>query len=147
MAFCSHGTPSSRPQPSIALQSSPSHDLVAWLSKVVLPERVPEVEVPKIQELDEFQDYVESTMPTWTEQWKAEGVEQGVRQGIQKGILIGRVQAARDLLRAQIEQKFNSEVASRLEPAIRQASENQVQEALKRILVVDSADDLFTVND
>lgn len=114
-------------------------DLTAWLTKVVLPDRVQGTRVPSIEDLDEFKTYLESSMPTWTEQWEAQGVEKGMVIGRQEG----RMEATKDLLRIQFEQRFGSGHREQLERWFKEADEEKVQGAIKRILTAESAEDLL----
>ncbi|MEM7588125.1 MAG: Rpn family recombination-promoting nuclease/putative transposase [Acidobacteriota bacterium] len=71
-------------------------DMLAWLSKVVLPARSPGAEVPELQNFAEFRTYLEDTMQTWNERWVAEGREEGLRMGLQQGRREGRQEGRRE---------------------------------------------------
>ncbi|MEM7582465.1 MAG: Rpn family recombination-promoting nuclease/putative transposase [Acidobacteriota bacterium] len=83
-------------------------DVLAWLSKVVLPARVPGTEVPELQDLEEFRTYLEVKMQPWTEQWAAQGREEGLRlgteQGREEGLRLGTEQGREEGLRLGAEQ-------------------------------------------
>ncbi|MEM7585496.1 MAG: hypothetical protein AAF560_19050, partial [Acidobacteriota bacterium] len=66
-------------------QNALRRDVLAWLSKVVLPARVPGAEVPELRDLEEFKTYLEVKMQPWTEQWRDEGREEGRREGERLG--------------------------------------------------------------
>ena len=52
-------------------------DLLAWLAKVVVPLRCPEADIPELRDLRDLLTYVETDMPNWIEEAKAEGRQAG----------------------------------------------------------------------
>ena len=44
---------------------------VVWLKRVLLPARVPGVEIPNFSELQELHDVLAERVKTWTQEWKA----------------------------------------------------------------------------
>jgi len=52
-------------------------DLLAWFAKVLVPLRCPEAEIPELRDLRDLLTYVETDMPNWIEQAKAEGRQEG----------------------------------------------------------------------
>ncbi len=131
-------------------QSTLRRDILAWLSKVVFPARLPDVDIPEIDNLDEFQTYVEVEMQTWPEQWKAEGVEEGLRRGRREGVELGHRQGLRKgrvvgeatILRRQMELKFGS-VDESSEKRISTASADQLLAWAERLLTAETLDDVF----
>ena len=126
-------------------------DIVAWLSRVVLPRRIPDTEIPELQRFDEFQTYVEANMQTWTEQWKAEGVaegmQKGIQQGRQEGIRQGMQKGMRDgkteLLTSLIRSKFGVDAASDLGERFDAASLDELDRWAERMLTAETIDDVF----
>ncbi|MEM7585758.1 MAG: Rpn family recombination-promoting nuclease/putative transposase [Acidobacteriota bacterium] len=65
-------------------------DVLAWLSKVVLPARSRGVKIPELHSFAEFKTYLEVNMQTWDEQWAAKGREEGLQIGLRQGRQEGR---------------------------------------------------------
>jgi len=93
-------------------------DFVTWLTRVLIPARIPGQEVPAVDQLQEFQSMLEQNVIDWTRQWKQEGLEEGLRQGlrkgrregiqkgIQKGLETGRREGEAALLLSMLEHRF-----------------------------------------
>ena len=98
----------------------------AWLGKVVLPNRLPAIDFPDIQDLDDFYTVMEDQMMSWTEQW----FQQGEASGYAKAVL------------RLIEQKFGTP-----EPPIRQqveqADADQLLTWIDRLAVATRLDEVF----
>jgi predicted transposase/invertase (TIGR01784 family) len=73
-----------------------------WLKRVLLPARMPGVEIPELQDLQEVESMLAERVKEWTEQWKQEGLEQGLEQGRAEG----RAEGGAALLVLQLELKF-----------------------------------------
>lgn len=56
-----------------------------WLQRVLLPARLPGVELPHLQQLSEVRVMLAERVKEWTAQWRQEGLEQGIEQGIEQG--------------------------------------------------------------
>lgn len=80
-----------------------------WLRRVLLPARLPGVELPQMQELSEVKDMLAERVKQWTEQWKQEGLEQGRREGRQEGL-----QQERLLLCRLTQRRFDAATAKQL---------------------------------
>ena len=50
---------------------------VVWLKRVLLPARVPGVEIPNFSELEELHDMLAERVKTWTQEWKDQGRQEG----------------------------------------------------------------------
>ena len=48
---------------------------VVWLKRVLLPARVPGVEIPNVNELQEMHAMLAERVKTWTEEWKQQGLQ------------------------------------------------------------------------
>jgi hypothetical protein len=68
-----------------------------WMQEILLPARLPGVEIPKLGELQEVKSMLAERVLEWTQEWKQEGFEQGFQEGI--GIV-------RRALLAKLEQRF-----------------------------------------
>ena len=115
-------------------------DMATWLRRAVLPARLPGIEVPELQDLQEAKIMLAERAATWPQQWMAEGYEQGRREGRQSGLVEGQRLALAD----QVAERFGS-LEPRFETLINQASGDQLREWLKAILSAASPDELFGV--
>lgn len=61
-----------------------------WLLEVLIPARVPGIEIPQVVDLQEVRSMLAERVMEWTEQWKQEGVEAGVEKTLDKarGVLL-----------------------------------------------------------
>ena len=110
-------------------------DLLAWLSKVVLPSRVEGLDVPKLKDLYEFKTYMETNMHSWSAQWKEEGLQQGLEQGL--------VQGLEKSILALLETKFGAESAESALSRIREQGLENVERWMPRILSAETVDAIF----
>ncbi len=60
-------------------------DMATWVRRAVLPARLPGVEVPELQDLEETQIMLEERAATWPKQWMAQGYQQGHKKGHKEG--------------------------------------------------------------
>ena len=56
-----------------------------WIKRVLLPGRLPGVELPEVGDLQEVETMLSERVLEWTEQWKREGLEEGRQEGRQEG--------------------------------------------------------------
>jgi hypothetical protein len=66
-------------------QQSLARAFTAWIKRVLLPARLPGVELPQLYDLNEVHTMLAERVKEWTEQWKAEGLEMGRKAGRQEG--------------------------------------------------------------
>jgi predicted transposase YdaD len=57
----------------------------AWLKKVLLPGRLPGVDIPELADLNEVNTMLAERVKEWTQQWKAQGKQEGLEEGRKKG--------------------------------------------------------------
>ncbi len=105
-------------------------DMATWLRRAVFPARLPDVELPELDDLQEAKIMLAERAATWPQQWMAEGYAKGHAKGL------------RETLTEQIEEKFGS-VEDHYAELIAEASEEQLKGWLKRILGARAAADLF----
>ena len=119
-------------------------DLVAWLSKVVLPNRVQDLEVPTLADLYEFRTYLETNMHSWSEQWEAAGRQKGRQEGHREGRQEGRQEGRREALLSLIQLKFGPQALTEAQSAaIADGSPEQIERWTARILTAESVNELF----
>ncbi len=67
-----------------------------WLKRVLLPARVPGVEIPEVADLTEVRTMLAERVKQWTLQWKQEGLQEGLQEGRQEGLQKGRQEGRRE---------------------------------------------------
>ena len=85
-----------------------------WLRRVLLPARLPGVEIPEVHDLVEMHSMLAERVVEWTQRWKAEGLQQGLQegrqqgrqQGRQEGLQQGQIQEARAMVLEAIAAHF-----------------------------------------
>jgi len=107
---------------------------VVWLKRVLLPARLPGIEIPNLNELQEINDMLAERVMTWTEQWKQQGVKEGVKQGVQEG--------ETKLLRRLLVRRFGS-LPSWVEQRLEQAGEAELEAWADRVLECGSLEEVF----
>ena len=58
-----------------------SRRALVWLRRVLLPARLPGVEIPEVHDLMEMHSMLAERVVEWTQRWKAEGLQQGLQEG------------------------------------------------------------------
>ncbi|MEM7585288.1 MAG: Rpn family recombination-promoting nuclease/putative transposase [Acidobacteriota bacterium] len=117
-------------------------DVVAWLSKVILPAQVPGAAVPELGRLAEFQTYLEANMQTWSEKWKAEGLEEGLRLGREEGAQKGRVEGEAAILERLLRRKFGA-MDDSIRGRLRSADSTQLLRWAENVLAAETLADVF----
>jgi flagellar biosynthesis/type III secretory pathway protein FliH len=72
-------------------QASLRRAFTVWLKKVLLPARLPGVEMPELADLNEVNTMLAERVMEWTRQWKAQGMQEGIEKGIEEGRRTGEV--------------------------------------------------------
>jgi hypothetical protein len=103
---------------------------VVWLKRVLLPARVPGVEIPNFSELEEIHDMLAARVKTRTQEWKDEGLREGRQEGETR------------LLRWQLTRRFGP-LPSWADERLGQASETELDEWPDRVLEWPSLTELF----
>jgi predicted transposase/invertase (TIGR01784 family) len=81
----------------------------SWLSKVLLPARLPGIEIPGLADLQEVKTMLAERVMEWTREWEQEGFQKGHERGLLEGHEKGREEAlsrVRDVLVHEIERRF-----------------------------------------
>ena len=58
---------------------------VVWIKRVLLPGRMPGIDLSELSDLLEIKTMLAETVIEWTQQWKQQGLEQGLLEGELKG--------------------------------------------------------------
>ncbi len=133
------------------LQTPEQDDLrrafVVWLKRVLLPARVPGVnmdkDLPQVIELQEMRAMLAERVKTWTEEWKQQGLEQGLEQGIEQGIVRGVPLGEAKLLRRQLAHRFGP-LPGWVEDRLEHATEADLESWADRILDSQTLDEVFS---
>ena len=73
----------------------------AWISRVLLPVRLPGIRLPEMEDLQEVRSMLAERVVDWTRQWKQEGLEAGRQEGRQEGL-----ESVRQVLLEDLESRF-----------------------------------------
>ena len=116
--------------------ASPEHTelrraFVIWLQQIFLKHRLPGVELPQLNELEEMRAMLSERIVEWTEQWKQDGLQQGLQQGLH---------SERRMLLRLIRRRFGEAIAEQSNPALERIERPTVFEDLGEDLL-DSADE------
>ncbi len=71
-------------------QSSLRRSFTVWIKRVLLPGRMPGIELPEINDLQEVKSMLAERVQDWTRDWKQQGIEEGRAIGIEEGREEGR---------------------------------------------------------
>ncbi len=119
---------------------------VVWLKRVLLPARIPGVELPPINDLQEMRAMLAERVKTWTEEWKQQGLqegrEQGLEEGWEQGLEQGMLRGEAKLLRRQLFRRFGPLPAS-IETRLDTASEAELEAWGERLLDSTSLAEVF----
>ena len=61
-----------------------------WIKRVLLPARLPGIELPAMSDLNEVNTMLAERAKQWTEEWQAAGLRAGMQQGLEEGRKEGR---------------------------------------------------------
>jgi hypothetical protein len=115
-------------------QADLSRALVVWLRRSLLAGRMPDVEIPEIENLQEVRTMLAERVKDWTKQWREEGLEKGRQEGRQEG------EAA--LLGRQLECKFGA-LDAEIRRRISAADSGQLLSWGVRVLRAETIEEVF----
>jgi predicted transposase/invertase (TIGR01784 family) len=116
-------------------QDSLRRDFITWLQRVILPKRLPQVQFPPIQELQETRNMLAETV----QQWYAEAENRGHQQGLQQGKLEGE----RLVFKLQLQAKFGS-LSLAIEEQIQALDAETLLPCAQRLLTATTIEEVFT---
>jgi flagellar biosynthesis/type III secretory pathway protein FliH len=119
-------------------QRSVRRAFAVWMRRVLLPARIPGVELEEFEDIQEVQSMLAERVKQWTEEWKQQGLQQGLEQGLERGISQGEAQ----ILRRQLARRFGP-LPDWVEMKVNQASTDLLELWADRILDADSLDAVF----
>lgn len=80
--------------------------VTVWIKRVLLPARLPGVELPELGSILEVKTMLAESVMEWTRKWKEEGRLEGEQKGEQKGKLEGKLEGKQELLQTLLESRF-----------------------------------------
>jgi len=109
-----------------------------WIKRVLLPARLPGIELPEMSDLNEVNTMLAERVKQWTEEWKAEGLQAGRQQGLQEG----RQQGEASLLLRLLTRKFGT-VDESTRARVLAADAEQLLVWGERVLSAETLGDVF----
>ena len=124
--------------------------LTEWLRRIHLPRRLPDVQLPEMQDLQEVQSMLAERVQKWYEDAERRGLEagmqkgmqQGMQQGIQQGMQQGMQQGEAALLLRLLSGRFGPLPESLVE-RVKQASLAELEQWAERLLQAPSLHAVF----
>ncbi len=119
-------------------QDSLSRSLVTWLSRVLLPSRVPGAEIPQMRDLQEARAMLAERVKEWTKEWREQGLQDGRREGRQEGRQEGEAAVLTELLDAKfgrVEEEHRARIAA--------ADGDTILRWARRVLTAQHPEDVF----
>ena len=121
-----------------------------WIKRVLLPARLPGIELPEMSDLNEVNNMLAERVKQWTEQWKAEGLQAGMQQGLEQGLEQGRNQGRREgrqegeaaMLLRQLTRKFGA-IDESIRARVLGADAEQLLVWGERVLSADTIEEVF----
>jgi hypothetical protein len=128
--------------------------ILRWLKLVFLPARLPGIELPEVQDLQEVDAMLAERVMEWTQEWKREGLEeglqqgreqgleQGMEQGMEQGKNLGRIEGMSEFLGRQLSKKFGPLTAA-ARARLQAANAAQLDTWGERVLEARTLDEVF----
>ncbi|MCP3961850.1 MAG: transposase [bacterium] len=117
-------------------------DMATWLRRAVLPARLPGIEIPELQDLQEAKIMLAERAARWPKQWMAEGYEKGHAEGLEQGRRAALLDGRRLALTELIEEKFGP-LKPRHDGVIAGASDADLKKWLRKVLSAATVSDVF----
>ena len=124
-------------------QASLRRAFTVWLKRVLLPGRLPGIDIPEIADLNEVDNMLAERVQEWTQQWKADGLKEGLEKGLEKGLKKGRKEGEITLLLRLLENRFGP-LDEHIRPRLEAADTEQLLRWGERVLSADSLDEVFS---
>jgi len=108
--------------------------IAEWLTQIVLPQRLPDDAIPRVNELREYGAMLKETVKEWERIAREEGLQEGIEQGIERG--------ETKILLLQLQRKFGT-LSEEIQQRIGRADSKQLLAWGERILTAERIDELF----
>lgn len=116
--------------------------ILTWLKRVLLPARLPGVEIEEINNLQEMNAMLAERVKTWTEEWKREGWREGKREGKREGEREGKLAEAVSILERLLAKRFGP-LDEATHARIHSASLEQLEYWTERLLDAPNLGEVF----
>lgn len=113
-----------------------------WIKRVLLPGRLPGIEIPEMRDIEEVQTMLAETVQEWTRQWQREGWEKGRREGRRDGLHEGRQEGEALLLQRILAKKFG-ELPEEYRRRLVQADADTLLAWGERVVLARTLDEIF----
>jgi flagellar biosynthesis/type III secretory pathway protein FliH len=123
-------------------QADLARALVVWLRRSLLASRMPDIDIPEIENLQEARTMLAERVKDWKKQWQEEARKEGEEEGRKAGEMEGRKAGESTILVKQLTRKFGA-MNAETERRIADASSDQLQNWAERILTADNIDEVF----
>ena len=138
-------------------QGSLRRAFTVWIRRVLLPGRLPGVELPEVRNLQEVRSMLAERSRNWTEEWKREGMKEGleeglkeglkegVKEGLKQGVEQGAQQGRAQMLKRLLKKRFGAlpgEVLQRIDTA----SASELDAWGENLLDSGTLDDVFVIS-
>ncbi len=100
--------------------------LIVWLKRVLLPARLPGIEIPEVSTLQEMNTMLAERVVEWTKEWEEKGMHKGETT----------------LLKRQLIHRFGS-LPNWAEESLTQASTDQLERWAEKILDATTLEEVF----
>jgi hypothetical protein len=115
---------------------------IIWLTRVLLPARLPGVEIPEIHTLQEMNTMLAERVIEWTKEWKEEGLQEGIQQGVQQGMQQGMQLGEAAILMRLLMRRFGP-LPEGVQTQLKQAPTEQLERWAERVLEATRLEDVF----
>jgi len=128
-------------------QQSLRRAITEWVRRVLMPSRLPGVQLGAVNDLVEVETMLAERVMEWTREWKQEGLEEGLEKGRQEGKAEEHLRSLaheRALLVRQTKKRFGEDCAQSLAPLLESIAEQErLDEIGEWIVEVDTAESLL----
>ena len=115
-------------------QASLRRAFTVWIRRVLMPARLPGVDLPEVQSLQEMRAMLAERVKSWTEEWKRQGMQEGLQQGLQQG--------KAEILKRQLEKRFGALPAPILD-RVHKASASELDDWAEKLLDAGTLEEVF----
>jgi flagellar biosynthesis/type III secretory pathway protein FliH len=123
-------------------QADLARALVVWLRRSLLASRMPDIDIPEIENLQEARTMLAERVKDWKKQWQEEARTEGDKEGWKAGKKKGQKKGESTILIKQLTHKFGA-IDARTRRRIADASSKQLLNWAERILTADKIEEVF----
>ena len=123
-------------------QADLARALVVWLRRSLLASRMPDIDIPEIENLQEARTMLAERVKDWKKQWQEEARKEGEKAGQKKGRKEGRKEGESTVLLKQLARKFGT-IDAEFQGRIAEADSEQLLNWAERILTSDNINEVF----